>query len=181
MVRFITALSLMSGMAVVAGCAGDEGRDHTSPMYTSTQGANLTQTCAYNVGPLSGQTIDYSSSPGAPAVPVGNPCADMQGSSGQAVAPQQGRQEGQGRFYTSPGAPNATSPGAPNAWSSSGTLQPGYSLYCRFNSGPAAGHTSDYSNTLGAQPVAIGSACSQGPNKGVAVGPENQPANQPAP
>ena len=84
----------------------------------------------------------------------------MHGSSGWAVAQQPGREQG-GRFYTSPGAPNA--------WGSSGALKPGYSLFCRFDSGPAAGHTADYSSTLGAQPVAVGSACSDGPNKGVAV------------
>jgi hypothetical protein len=164
MTRFITAVSLISGVAAIAGCANDEHRDHTSPMYTSTQAqpSNLTQTCAFKDGPKAGQTIDYSGAPGASAVPVGNKCADMQGSSGWAVAQQPGREQG-GRFYTSPGAPNA--------WSSSGALQPGYSLYCRFDSGPAAGHTADYSSTLGAQPAAIGSACSDGPNHGVAVAP----------
>jgi len=163
MTRFITALSLMSGMAVVAGCAGDEGREKTSPMYTAegpSAGSNLTQTCAYNAGPLAGQTIDYTGAPGASAVQIGNRCADMHGSSGVAVAQQPGRGQG-GRFYTSPGAPNA--------WGPSGGPQPGYSLFCRFNSGPAAGHTADYSSTLGAQPAAIGSACSDGPNQGVAV------------
>ena len=126
------------------------------------QQSNLTQTCAYKDGPLAGQTIDYSGAPGASAVQVGNRCADMHGSSGWAVAQQPGREQG-GRFYMSPGAPNA--------WGSSGDLKPGYSLFCRFDSGPAKGHTSDYSSTLGAQPVAIGSACSDGPNKGVAVAP----------
>jgi hypothetical protein len=179
MSRLITALSLMAGMGIVAGCANDTGRDHTSPMYTaqgpSAGTSNLTQTCAYKDGPLAGQTIDYTGTPGASAVQVGVKCADMNGSSGVAVAPQPGREQG-GRLYTSPGAPNApgtanapNAPGNPNAWSSSGTLNPGYSLYCQFNSGPAAGHTADYSSTLGAQPVAIGAACSDGPNSGVAV------------
>jgi hypothetical protein len=172
MKRFITALSLMAGVGVVAGCAGDKGKDHTSPMYTSTAGtsANLTQTCAYNDGPLAGQTIDYTGAPGSSAVTVGVRCADMNGSSGVAVAqkpaqpaqPTQPTQRGQGgRYYTSPGAQNA--------WSSSGALNPGFSLFCQFNSGPASGHTADYSSTLGAQPVAIGQACSDGPNRGVAV------------
>jgi hypothetical protein len=124
------------------------------------QQPNLTQTCAYRDGPLAGQTIDYSGAPGSSAVRVGNRCADMQGSSGWAIAQRPGRAQG-GRFYMSPGAPNA--------WGSSGALKPGYSLYCRFNNGPAKGHTADYSRTLGAQPAAIGSACSDGPNKGVAV------------
>lgn len=160
MKRFITALSLMSGMVVVAGCAQDKGRDHTSPMYTAEgpSASDLTQTCAYTVGPLAGQTIDYSGTPGASAVRIGNRCADMHGSSGQAVAPSRPARGQGGRFYTSPGAPNV--------WGSSGS---GYSQFCRFTSGPAAGHTADYSSTLGAQPAAIGSACSDGPNRGFAV------------
>jgi hypothetical protein len=169
--RFITALSLTAGVAALAGCANDEHRDYTSPMYSSVQSPDLTQTCAYNEGPLAGQTIDYSTAPGAPAVKVGVKCADMQGSSGWAVPQQAGQQPGReqgGRFYTSPGAPSA--------WGSSGGLRSGYSLFCRFNSGPAAGHSADYSSTLGAQPVAIGSACSDGPNSGVAVGAGNEPA-----
>ena len=94
----------------------------------------------------------------------------MNGSSGWAVPQQPGPEQG-GRFYASPGAPSPTGP--------SGALQPGYSLYCRFNSGPAAGHTSDYSSTLGARPVAIGSACSDGPNSGVAVAPGTQTSQPP--
>jgi hypothetical protein len=169
MKRFITALSLMAGVGVVAGCAGDSGKDHTSPMYRAegVGAANLTQTCAYNDGPLAGQTIDYTGAPGSSAVSVGVRCADMNGSSGVAVAqkptqqPTQPKRGQGGRYYTSPGAPNA--------WSSSGALNPGFSLFCQFNSGPAAGHTADYSSTLGAQPVAIGAACSDGPNRGIAV------------
>jgi len=166
----ISGLGLAAAVAGIAGCAGDEGksRDHTSPMY-SQQGpaeSNLTQTCAYNYGPRAGQTVDYSGQPGAPAVQVGIKCADMQGSSGWAVSQQPGRQQG-GRFYTSPGAPNA--------WGPSGGLQPGFSLICRFNRGPAAGHSADYSSTLGARPSAIGSPCSDGPNSGVVVAPGTSP------
>jgi hypothetical protein len=158
----ISGLALAASVAGVAGCGSDkEERAQASPMYT----ANLTQTCAFNEGPLAGQTIDYSGAAGASAVPVGNPCADMQGSRGWAVAPQAGREQGH-RFYTSPGAPSA--------WGSSGALNPGYSRSCRFNSGPAAGQTSDFSNALAAQPAAIGSACSDGPNSGVVVGPATQ-------
>jgi hypothetical protein len=148
----------------MAGCANDEHRDHTSPMYRAEGPveSNLTQTCAYNAGPLAGQTIDYSGTPGVSAVRVGNRCADMHGSSGQAVAQQPGRAQG-GRFYTSPGAPNT--------WGSSGALQPGYSLICRFTNGPSAGHTADYSSTLGARPAAIGSGCSDGLNRGVVIAP----------
>jgi hypothetical protein len=124
--------------------------------------AGLTQTCAYHDGARAGQTVNYGGTLGAVSVPIGSRCADMQGSSGQAVAPEVGRQQG-GRYYSSPGAPNA--------WESSGALKRGYSQRCRFNSGPRAGTTANFSNTLGAQPVAIGSACSDGPSKGIAVGP----------
>jgi hypothetical protein len=119
----------------------------------------LSQTCAFNAGPRAGQTVDFGGSPGAVAVQMGSRCADMQGSSGQAVAG--GRQQGQGRFYTSPGAPNA--------WSSAGLLKQGYTQSCNFTSGPRAGTTFNYSHTLGAQPVTIGSACSDAGSKGFAV------------
>jgi hypothetical protein len=124
---------------------------------------NLTQTCAFRDGPRAGQTINYEGAvPGAVSVPVGNRCADMQGSSGVAI-PQgaTGRRFGQSRFYMSPGAPSA--------WSSPGAVRPGFSQTCRFTSGPRAGITLDYSHTLGAEPVVIGGPCSDGPNSGVAV------------
>jgi hypothetical protein len=123
----------------------------------------MTQTCAFNEGPRAGQTINYAGSPGAVSARVGSLCADMQGSRGQAVAAGIGRQQGQGRFYTSPGAPNA--------WSSSGALRRGFTQTCSFTSGPRAGTRTDFSRVLGAQPVAIGSACSDGRNNGVAVAP----------
>jgi hypothetical protein len=78
----------------------------------------LTQVCAFKAGPLDGQTIDFTGVPGVVAVPVGDRCADMQGSSGVAVLPgtqeNQGNQEnqenpgisrapGQGRYYSTPG------------------------------------------------------------------------------
>ena len=124
---------------------------------------NLTQTCAFRDGPRAGQTIDYAGAPGAVSVPVGNRCADMQGSSGEAVAEGTARQQGQGRLYMSPGAPNA--------WGPSGNLRSGFTQTCRFNGGPRAGTSLDYSHTLGAQPIAIGAACSDGPNTGIAVAP----------
>lgn len=122
---------------------------------------NNTQTCAFREGPRAGQTVDYAGSPGAASVPIGSRCADMQGSSGEAVKQYTARQQSQGRYYSSPGAPNA--------WSSSGALKPGFTRTCRFGSGPLAGTTKDYSHTLGAQPVAIGAACSDGTSRGVAV------------
>jgi hypothetical protein len=122
--------------------------------------SGMTQTCAYNTGPRAGQTVNYAGTPGAASVLVGSRCADMQGSSGQAITPEIGR-GGQGRFYASPGAPNA--------WSSSGGLRRGFTRTCSFTSGPRAGTTVDYSYTLGAQPVSIGSACSDGASRGSAV------------
>jgi hypothetical protein len=122
----------------------------------------LTLTCAYKAGPLGGQTIDYSSVPGAVAVPVGNRCADMQGSSGKAVEEGAARQGGQGRFFSSPGAPMA--------WGTQGNLNPGFGQMCRFNSGPRSGTTLDYSHTLGALPLAIGARCADGASSGIVVG-----------
>jgi hypothetical protein len=87
----------------------------------------------------------------------------MQGSSGQAVAAELGRRQGQGRFYRSPGAPNA--------WGPTGALKQGYTQTCRFDSGPRAGTSVDFSHTLGAQPAAIGSPCADGASKGVAIAP----------
>lgn len=123
-------------------------------------GPNLTQVCAFKSGPRAGQTVDFTGTPGSAAVPVGNRCADMQGSSGVTIAQNSARQQGPGRFYTSPGAPNAWSGGA---------LRRGFSLTCRFSSGPRAGTTLNYAHTLGAQPVAVGSPCSDGSSRGVAV------------
>lgn len=123
-------------------------------------GPNLTQVCAFKSGPRAGQTVDFTGTPGSAAVPVGDRCADMQGSSGVTIAQSSARQQSPGRFYTSPGAPNA--------WSG-GVLRRGFSLTCRFNSGPRAGTTLNYAHTLGAQPVAIGSPCSDGASRGVAV------------
>jgi hypothetical protein len=126
----------------------------------------LTQSCAFKAGPLGGKTIDYSSVPGAVAVPVGNRCADMQGSSGVAVAEGNAWQI-PGRFYSSPGY--YSSPGAPMAPPSN--LSAGFGQRCRFTSGPASGTTMDYSHTLGALPQAIGARCADGASSGVVVGP----------
>jgi hypothetical protein len=123
---------------------------------------SLTQTCAFNAGPRAGQTVDFSGATGAAAVPVGSRCADMKGSSGRAVAAGIGPRR-PGRFFTSPGAPGA--------WSSSGALKPNYTLTCRFNKGPRAGSSQDFTGSLGAEPLQIGSACSDGLNKGIAVPP----------
>ena len=128
----------------------------------SAQAQGLTQTCAFNQGPRAGQTIDFSGARGGVSVPAGSRCTDMRGSSGRAVAPGIGRQS-QGRFYMSPGAPNA--------WGPSGAVRPGYTQTCHFTSGPRAGTRTDYSRVLGAQPLAIGSHCADGPNKGFAVAP----------
>jgi hypothetical protein len=119
----------------------------------------LTQTCHFKHGPRAGQTIDFSGAPRVISVPLGNRCADMQGSNGVAVAQSRERAQGPGRFYGSPGLP------------STGEIPPGASLICRFTSGPRAGSTLNYANTLGAQPVAIGAPCADGPNSGIAVAP----------
>jgi hypothetical protein len=121
---------------------------------------SFTQTCAYRNGPRAGQTIDYTGTPGAVSVPIGSRCADMQGSSGAAVSSAPGR-GATNRFYMSPGAPAA--------WGSGGAVSPGFSLTCRFDSGPRAGTSTNFSGTLGAQPVAIGNACSDGASSGLAV------------
>jgi hypothetical protein len=119
----------------------------------------LTQTCQFKHGPRAGQTIDFTGAPRVISVPLGNRCADMQGSNGVAVSQKTARAQGQGRFYGRPGIP------------STGALAPGLSLTCRFTSGPRAGSTLNYENTLGAQPVPIGAPCADGPNSGLAVAP----------
>ena len=120
-----------------------------------------TSTCKFNSGPRAGSSVDFSATPGVAAVPVGSPCADMTGSTGVAVTPQTGRTPGQGRFYRTPEAPVGMD--------RSGQPTTGYTLTCRFTSGPNAGSTHDFTGTLGATPVRIGSRCSDGTNKGVGV------------
>ena len=120
----------------------------------------LTQTCHFKHGPRAGQTVDFSTAGGRViSVPLGNRCADMQGSNGVTVAQSPGRGQGQGGFYGAPAIPTT------------GALAPGLSLTCRFTSGPRAGSILNYENTLGAQPVAIGAPCADGPNSGIAVPP----------
>jgi hypothetical protein len=117
----------------------------------------LTQTCEFKHGPRAGQTIDFSSAPRTISVPLGNRCADMQGSNGVAVAQKPGRAQAPGRYYGPPALP------------STGRIPFGTSLTCRFTSGPRAGSILNYANTLGALPVAVGSPCADGANTGVAV------------
>jgi hypothetical protein len=124
-------------------------------------GQNQTQTCEFRGGARAGQTVSYAGSPGAPVVQVGSRCADMQGSSGVAVAQGAERQQSPGRFYSSPGAPRA--------FDSSGNLRQGFTQTCRFNNGPLGGTTADFSHTLGAEAVAIGGACADGSSQGVGV------------
>ena len=125
--------------------------------------SSLSQTCKFDSGPRAGQTVSYAGSRGAASVPIGSRCADMQGSSGSAVAHETARAQSQGRYYIGRGAPNA--------WGSSGKLKQGYTQTCSFKSGPAAGTAKDFSGTLGAVPVTIGAPCSDGANRGVAVAP----------
>lgn len=123
----------------------------------------LTQTCAFKAGPLKGQTIDYTDVPGVVSAPIGNRCADMQGSNGVAVPQGTARAASHGRYYSSPDAPIA--------WDRSGKLRPGFGQVCQFNDGPQAGTSFDYSHTLAAVPLAIGAPCADGPSRGVIVGP----------
>jgi hypothetical protein len=138
------------------------GAASLSAAGASAQNPGFTQTCTYKDGPRAGQTVDYTGAPGAISVPIGSRCADMQGSSGSAVAQEMGREQSH-RFYMSPGAPVA--------WGSSGALNPGFSLSCRFTSGPRAGTTTNFSGVLGAQPAAIGAPCADGASSGLAVAP----------
>jgi hypothetical protein len=151
----LSTLALAGAASVTAFAAGAQAQ----PGPGLTPG--LTQTCAFRDGPRAGQTINFAGAPGAVSVPIGARCADMQGSSGLAIAPATAREQVPGRYYLSPGAPNA--------WESTGGLRQGFTLTCRFDSGPRAGTTLNYANTLGAEPVAIGSPCSEGPSRGVAV------------
>lgn len=125
--------------------------------------SNLTRTCHFTRGPRAGVTVDFSDSHGAPQVPVGAHCGDMTGSNGVAVGGlrETGRLPGPGRYYRSPEAPLGLS--------DSGEPEPGFTLWCRFTSGPRAGAVGDFSHTLGATPIRIGTRCSDGASRGVGV------------
>jgi hypothetical protein len=134
------------------------------------QASSTTSTCRFTNGPRKGSTVDFSATPGVAAVPIGSQCRDMTGSSGAAVAPESNRTPGAGRFYRTPEAPvGMDRSGQPTA---------GYTLTCRFSSGPNAGNIRDFSGTLGATPIRIGSTCSDGGNKGVGVAPAGSQAPQ---
>lgn len=125
---------------------------------------NMTRTCHFTSGARAGAVVDFSNTPGTSAVAVGARCGDMTGSNGVAVAQQPGsRLPGAGRFYRTPGAPSGLD--------DSGRLKSGYTQSCRFSSGPRAGSTVDFSNRLGATPIQIGNACSDGTSQGVGVAP----------
>jgi hypothetical protein len=163
----MTSRLAMLAIAGAASVAAIGGAAHAQPA--------LTQTCAFKAGPLDGQTIDFTGVPGVSAVPVGDRCADMQGSSGVAVPQGTAREQG-GRYYISPGAPAYsggpayspnlgyyTGPSAPLALGSASGQR------CAFTRGPAAGFTMDYSHTLGAAPLAIGARCADGASSGFIV------------
>jgi hypothetical protein len=125
-----------------------------------------TSTCKFTSGSKNGSTVDFSATPGVAAVPVGSRCGDMTGSNGVAVSQQTNRMPGQGRFYRTPSAPvGLDQSGQPTA---------GYTFTCRFTSGPNAGGTHDFTGQLGATPIRIGSACSDGQSKGVGAAPGTQ-------
>jgi hypothetical protein len=136
------------------------------------QASGTTSTCRFTSGSRKGSIVDFSGTPGVAAVPVGSRCQDMTGSTGVAVSAESGRTPGAGRFYRTPEAPVGLD--------RSGQPTQGYTLSCRFSSGPNAGNTRDFSGVLGATPIRIGSACSDGGNKGVGiVAGGQQPGGQP--
>jgi hypothetical protein len=129
------------------------------------QASNRTQICHFTGGARAGSTVDFSGTPGIASVPIGSHCGDMMGSNGVAVAPQAipqpQRQPGVGRYYSTPGAPSGLNKeGRPSA---------GWTRWCHFTRGPSAGSSLNFAGTLGATPVQIGSACSDGANTGVGV------------
>jgi hypothetical protein len=136
------------------------------PDVPGTSRGGQTQTCAFDSGPRAGQTVNFAGSAGAPTVAVGSRCADMQGSNGSAVAEDTARAQSQGRYYRGGGAPNA--------WSGPGQLRRGYTQSCSFTSGPGTGTSKDFTGVLGAQPVRVGSPCSDGASTGVAIAPGRQ-------
>ena len=165
MLRKILPLA-MAGAASLMGLAASAQPQIQTPLGPTPAPLSpnaSTQTCKFDSGPRAGQTVNYARAPGAASVPIGSRCADMQGSSGSAVAQDTARAQSQGRYYFGGGAPNA--------WGSSGKLKQGYTQTCSFKSGPATGTSKDFSGTLGALPVSIGAPCSDGANSGVGVAP----------
>ena len=125
------------------------------------QAADSTKICHFTSGARAGSTVDFSRTPGINSAPVGSRCGDMMGSNGVAVAPQTPRELGPGMFYRTPGAPvGLNKEGRPTA---------GYTRWCHFTSGPSAGSSFNFSNVLGATPIPIGAACSDGASNGVGV------------
>ncbi len=107
--------------------------------YTHSSGqikppTGMGNACKFTTGTRAGQTQDYSQ---LGVLPLGSPCQDGQGSTGTVVA-----LEGSGISGPSPGGPPQ---GMGNA--------------CKFNSGPRAGQTQDYSQL---QPLPLGSPCQDG-------------------
>lgn len=171
----LTAAPLLLVMGLGAHAQQPQGRQQSSEQQPpgqqpsgqqATGQQQSTSTCRFTSGPRSGSTVDFSATPGVAAVPVGSPCGDMTGSTGVAVTPQTGRAPGMGRFYRTPEAPVGLN--------QSGQPTQGYTLTCRFTSGPNAGSTHDFSGSLGATPIRIGKTCSDGTNKGVGVAVGNQ-------
>jgi hypothetical protein len=125
--------------------------------------AGRTKICHFNTGPRAGATVDFSNTPGINSAVVGSRCADMLGSNGVAVAPQAlpERQTGAGRFYATPGAPIGMN--------KAGRSSQGWTRWCHFTSGPARGSTFNFAGVLGATPIQLGTACSDGSSRGVGV------------
>jgi len=146
-----------------------------APLFVLSGGAHAqpspgsTRICHFNTGPRAGATIDFSRTPGVASAPIGARCGDMMGSNGVAVAPQvlsepnaPTRSWGSvGRFYSTPGAPLGMN--------KAGRASAGWTRWCHFTSGPNAGSSLNFAGLLGATPIQIGTACSDGASRGVGV------------
>jgi hypothetical protein len=151
----LCAACLSSGVGVVRAQSSTSGLP-----------SNMTLTCHFTGGPRSGQTFDFSNTPGVTPAPIGAPCTDGQGSYGVAVAPGSS-----GQAQTDPAGQAQSSP--------SGNLPQGTTLTCHFTGGPRSGQTFDFSNTPGVAPAPIGAPCTDGQGSyGVAVAPGSNGAAQ---
>lgn len=150
---------------------GYQGQDYQAPYAAApsgpVSGPGYTTLCRFTEGPRTGDTVDFSATPGAQPVQIGSTCMDMQGNSGVAIAGGQQPEQPlppQGRYYQS--GPEAQAQVAQQA------LPPGFTLTCRFITGPRGGQTVDFSGTTGATPTRIGSGCADMVgSSGVAVAP----------
>jgi hypothetical protein len=130
--------------------------------------SDTTHTCQFTSGARAGSTVDFSQTHGVAAARVGSHCGDMMGSNGVAVAPEALREPGVGRYHGPVGRYYRT-PGAPVGMNKAGRPSAGWTRWCHFTRGPSAGSSSNFAGVLGATPIQIGTACSDGANTGVGV------------